>query len=246
MTSKGGGMAILLQNGINFQHRKDIEVFKEKLVESIVVEVVSKDGKKIIMGSMYRPPNTDLTKFRTTVNALTSKSIEEKKELIVGMDHNLDVLKCGLHRQTQLFFDDLLDKNILLTITHPTRITDNIATLIDYIFVSEKLHKYFESAVILDDISDHLTSLALLKQTKLLDNKPIEFESWNLTANKVKVINQELLRVDWTRHLSTENSSNNFDLLLAKVNEIMDATSPLKKIQIAAKRKYIEPWMTRV
>ena len=50
-------------------------------------------------------------------------------------------------------------------------------------------------------MTDHLPSLALLKQTNLLDNKPIEFESWNLTASKVKMINQELLKVDWTKTL---------------------------------------------
>ena len=44
------------------------------------------------------------------------------------MDHNLDLLKCGLHRQTQLFFDDLLDKNMLPMITQPTRVTENTAT----------------------------------------------------------------------------------------------------------------------
>ena len=129
--------------------------------------------------------------------------------------------------------------------TRPTRITQSTATLIDNIFVSEKLHKYFEPAVILDDISDHLPTLDLLKQTELLDNKLIEFESCNLMASKVKMINQELLKVDWTRHLSLENSSDNFDLFLAKVNEITGSISPLKKFHISAKRKYIEPWMTQ-
>ena len=51
--SKGGGTAILLQNGINYKRRKDIEVFKEKCVESTIIEIIAKDGKKIIVGSMY-------------------------------------------------------------------------------------------------------------------------------------------------------------------------------------------------
>ena len=102
--SKGGGTAILLRNSINYKRRKDIEVFEEKCVESTIIEITTKDGKKIIVGSMYHPPNTDPTNFRTVINMISSNFLKEKKEIILGMDHNLDLLKGGTHRQTQLFF----------------------------------------------------------------------------------------------------------------------------------------------
>ena len=160
--NKGSGTAILLQNGINYKRRKDIEVFKEKSVESTIIEITAKDGKNVIVGSMYHPPNTDPTNFRIAINTISSTSLKEKKEIILGMDHNLDLLKSGSHKQTQLFFTDLLEKNIYPTVTRPTRICQNTATLIDNIFVSRNLHKYFESSIILDDISDHLPLLVLL------------------------------------------------------------------------------------
>ena len=194
---------------------------------------------------MYRPPNTDPSKFRNDVNMITSNFVMEKKEIILGMDHNLDILKCGLHKHTQLFLDDLLDKKIYPTITRLTQICHNTATLIDNIFVSERLHKYFESAIILEDISDHLLTLALLKQTKLVDDKPIELDSRKLNPERIKVIKQKLLLVDWTRHLNADNCSDNFDLFLSKLNEIMDSVSPITKVRISAKQKYIKPWMTR-
>ena len=153
--SKGGGTAILLRNGINYKRRKDIEVFKEKHAETTIIEIIAKDGKKIIVGSMYRPLNTDPMNFRIAINTISSTSLKEKKEIILGMDHNLDLLKSGIHKQTQLFLSDLLEKNIYPTITRPTRICQNTATLIDNVFVSKNLHKYFESSIILDDISDH-------------------------------------------------------------------------------------------
>ena len=56
------------------------------------------------------------------------------------MDHNLDLLKCNVHKQTQALLDGLTDKNLLPTITRPTRITQNTAPLLDNIFVSERLH----------------------------------------------------------------------------------------------------------
>ena len=71
----------------------------------------------------------------------------------------------------------MTDKNLLPMITRPTCITHSSATLIDNIFHSEKLYRFYESAIILDDMSDHLPMVALLKQTKLLDKEPLEFES---------------------------------------------------------------------
>ena len=72
------------------------------------------------------------------------------------MDHNLDLLKLNTHRHTQHFNEIMLENNLLPTITRPTQITQSSATLIDNIFVSENLHRFFESAVLLEDISDHL------------------------------------------------------------------------------------------
>ena len=111
--------------------------------------------------------------------------------------------------------------------------------------MSKNLHKYFESSIILDDISDHLPLLVLLKQTKLLDNKPINFESRKLNENTIRLIKQKLFQVDWTKILNATNCSDNFDLFSSKLNEIMDSASPLMKVKISAKRKYCEPWMTR-
>ena len=163
----------------------------------------------------------------------------------MGMDHNFDLLKMGIHKHTRTFLEDLVDKNIMPTITHPTCITQNTATLIDNIFESEKLQKSFESAVVLDDISDHLPTLALLKQTKLLDKKLLEFESHNLSREKVNKIKNMLYQIDWTRHLTANDCSRNSDFFLTKDNDIMDTVSPLKTIRISAKRKYVEPWMTQ-
>ena len=118
--SKDGGTAILLQNGINYKRRKDIEVFQEKCVESTIIEIIAKDGIRIIVGSMYRSPNTDPIDFRNTINMISSNSLEEKKEIILGMDYNIDLLKSGIHRQTQFFVNDLLEKNIYPTITRHT------------------------------------------------------------------------------------------------------------------------------
>ena len=147
------------------------------------MEVLAKNGWKIIVGSMYRPPNTE--SFNKKLNDLTSKiKLENDKEVIIGLDHNLDLLKSLTHKHTQQFIEEMIEKCLLPTITCPTRITNSTATLIDNIFVSEKLHQFYESAILLDDMLDHLPTLVLLKQTKLLYKEPLEFESRNLSEKR--------------------------------------------------------------
>ena len=160
----GGGVAILVHDGIIHKRRRDLDTFDEKIVESVFIETISKSGKKIIIGSIYRPPNVNPNLFITTVMELTSK-LEQKSDIILGMDHNLDLLKLNTHRHTQSFYEIMLENSLLPTITQPTHITQSLATLIDNIFVSENLHRWFKSAILLEHISDHLPTLALLKQT---------------------------------------------------------------------------------
>ena len=125
---------------------------------------------------MYRLPNTDISQFSTNITNIISQArmVNGKSlpELIIGMDHNIDLLKGSCHNPTHQFIMDLTDIDLLPTITRPTRITNHSATLIDNIYVSDQLHRNFESAIIIHDLSDHLPSLVMLKQTKLLSKEP--------------------------------------------------------------------------
>ena len=153
--------------------------------ESTFIEITSKTGRHI-MGSLYQSPSTTTNHLQRHINDTVSKVKSEKgsKQLIMGMDHNLDLLKSAHSNQTKDFLENFLEKNIVPTITRPTRITNTSATLIDNTFISEELQKNFASTILVEDISDHLPSLTLLRQTKLCDKKPLEFESRNLTDDK--------------------------------------------------------------
>ena len=51
-----------------------------KEVETIYIEIPSKCGKKIVMGSLYRAPNTNSTNFTTQLNVVIDKIQQEKGE----------------------------------------------------------------------------------------------------------------------------------------------------------------------
>ena len=91
---------------------------------------------------------------------------ENITETILGMDHNLDLLKASSHKITQEFIDLNFNNNLLPCITRPTRITKTSATLIDNIFVSQTLHKSFDSCILINDLSDHMPSLLNIHDQK--------------------------------------------------------------------------------
>ena len=164
-THKGGGTSILIRNDIPLKRRHDLETFMEKEIESTYIKITANNGKQFVVCSLYCSPNTPeeplLNHVREILNKIKTKKSHE--EIIIGLDHNLDLLKSDQYNLTSKFLELMLDHSMLPTITRPTRITSNSATLIDNVFISEKLQKIFDSCVLINDMSDHLPTLTLLK-----------------------------------------------------------------------------------
>ena len=103
-------------------------------------------------------------------------------------------------------------------------------------FISENLHRLFESAILLEDISDHLPTLALLKQTRMTIKAPLTFESRNLSESKLRQINHDLHQMDWISTLDSSDVNDNFDNLMLNIHSIIDKYIPVKQVRISAKR----------
>ena len=146
---------------------------------------------------MYRPPNTQVEQFSNHIKDITnqarSTSGKLMPELVIGMDHNIDLLKGMHHAPTHGFIELMSELNLLPMITRPSRITHHSATLIDNIYVSEQLHRSFESIIIIDNMSDHLPLVTMLKQTKVLNKEPIIFLSCCLNEDKLKKVSHLLM-----------------------------------------------------
>ena len=65
------------------------------------------------------------------------------------MDHNVDLLKGNLHTPTHNFIENVTNLNLYPTITRPSRITHHSAMLIDNIYVSDQLHRSFDSMLLI-------------------------------------------------------------------------------------------------
>ena len=145
------------------------------------------------------------------------------------MDHNMDLLKGLTHHPTHSFMDETAEAKLLPTITCPSRITTNSATLTDNIYISEKLHRSFDSTLLINYMSDHLPLIIMLRQTRILSKEPLTFESRCLNDKKLKDVNDVLMNNDWIGllHGTTDEKFNQF---CATVNEALDKVAPKKTV----------------
>ena len=166
-------------------------------------------------------------------------------ELILGMDQNIDLLKSNEHTNTRKFLDIILDSGLWPVITRPTRITQRSATLIDNIYISKNLQHKFDSAILVDDISDHLPLVALLRQTKITDMSPIEFMSHSLNNTKISRIHLKLHTTDWNGLLNSDDINDNTNRFMSELEAVMNTEAPLQTIRISGKRCYKKPWIMK-
>ena len=153
----GGGVSVLVNSKLRSRERHDLSIHTE-IFEYIVVELKT-NNNNILMVSGYRPPNYNIkTSLKEYDKILKSLKQHKHHELIIGLDHNYDLLKSAHNTNTGQFLNLNIDNDLTPCITKPTK----TATLIDNVMISNKLSCGFTPYVLLDDISDHYPCLVLL------------------------------------------------------------------------------------
>ena len=211
--------------------------------ESCLIEL--KVGKcDFIIGSCYRPPNTDIWRFTKDYKDLLRILRKTKgKHIILGMDHNIDLLKTATHQGTQSFLETNLKEGMYPTIMCPTRITKSTAMLLDNIFINEELHSDDPSYILIDNISDHLPCSVVLQNIQRNPKEGMEIESRNLKF--LPRLIEELQNYDWSS-LNTPDSrvSERFDKFHHIIMEKIDHFVPITSKHIVYHKLRKEPWVS--
>ena len=134
---KGGGVDVLISQELQCRMRNDLSLNVPNF-ESITIELKTNSDSAFVC-TVYRPLNSSGKEFLKHYQRLLKKfNASQLERLIIGLDHNLDFIKHDKHPPTKEFININLDKNLIPTITKPTRITKNSATLIDTIIVGRQ------------------------------------------------------------------------------------------------------------
>ena len=157
LNKAGGGVSLFIKKGIEYNKRSDLQ-FTTTTMESLFNEIdkeVFRSSNNIIIGVVYRPPNTDVDEFSDHMSNIVSILKTERKSCYLLGDFNLNLLNADTHSPTQEFIDLMYSDSLFPTITKPTRVTSHSATLIDNIFCNNILNEQALSGILYTDISDH-------------------------------------------------------------------------------------------
>ena len=65
-TKTGGGVGMFISSVINFHVRNDLNLQRDGVLESIFVKTSLRKNEKIIIGTIYRPPNSNFNELKQT------------------------------------------------------------------------------------------------------------------------------------------------------------------------------------
>ena len=135
----GGGVGVYVDQRFDSEVIENLSLFIPGLIESIFLKVKLSATKYVIIGNIYRPPQSTIKLFNfhlnsilNEINSVTDKSMEN---LIITGDFNIDLLKINQNNDISSYLEIMLNNELFPTISKPTRINVNSATLIDHIFV---------------------------------------------------------------------------------------------------------------
>jgi exonuclease III len=241
---RGGGASLFVKNDIDYIVRNDLTEMTTSR-ECIFIEVnkrVFQTDNNVVIGVLYRIPNTDIKSFNDYIDKLYVNINREKKILYLMGDTNINLLNTDSHNGTSEFVDINFSHLVLPLINRPTRITDTSSTLIDNIFTNNVTTEKF-TGILLTGITDHLPVFMIEKQFKLQRNKCPSF-IFKRIYNEINNENyMEMIRnTDFTSVLNSDEAQSAFTKFHTLISYCYNKSFPLTRLKVNYKNR--KPWLT--
>ena len=197
--ARGGGIGLLFDSSLNLniKARPDLACEDTTVMESMFVQLPQKNSKDIIIGVIYRPPNTDVNLFLSALAVILEVINSENRSCYLAGDFNIDLLNCKQHHG-QSFLDQLFSFGFYPRIDRPTRITDTSATLIDNIFTNVH-NSELTFGVWIADVSDHLPVYVIMPcLNRRVSREPKYVYKRIYSEDKMIQFRDALCGIDWS------------------------------------------------
>ena len=104
---------------MNYKSRNDQNIYKEKLQESIFIEVLSETNKNTAVGCIYKPPDLTTQNFNFDyLQSLIDKLSIENKNIILLWDFNIHLLHYESNNPTREFIDLMFSASLTLKLLY--------------------------------------------------------------------------------------------------------------------------------
>ena len=239
----GGGVALYVPRCFEFIVRGDLNYMNTD-IESLFIEISIPQNKNIVVGVIYRPPNSNLNEFLSNLTNIINNPLLANKDSFIMGDFNIDLLKHANSHLSQEFLDIFLSASFLPLISKPTRVANHSATLIDNIFCNTL--PLPDSAIILSDITDHYPITTHFSITPPITKTHPLPKRRRATQENLASLSASLENADWSSVYNSNNVNLSFDNFLNVFNEHLDIHIPrLKDNRVNYKNSPRLPWISK-
>ena len=220
---KGGGVALYINNRIQYQIIDNLSINIDNCLECIAVKLLLKQN--VIVSSIYRQPNSKINYFTNLIDSMF-RSI--KGILFLCEDFNINLLDYKLNNHTQNFVDLLFSMSLFPLINRPTRLSNQHASIIDNIFTNA-INKNINCGIIMDDISDHFPIFCIseLDVKKQLNNNNELFYREN-TNDNIKKLNNFLTLQNWQTVYNANNVNESYNNFIEIFLHLYNISCPIR------------------
>lgn len=195
-----------------------------------------------ILGIYRTPSQSNTSPFTTSLDTFLTSN-RTKQPIIIG-DLNINIHESA---QNNTYSDDYLtmlsSHGYIQCIHNYTRTTETSNTLIDHIFIPNKMFKPDIAAFVLETtVTDHFSQLIIIPNSSVEQPKP------SSTTQEIKRIDYEALNnalraETWENVLEIEDANNAYTCFEKTYKQHIDEHTNFKTRKITNKHKHLKPWM---
>ena len=227
----GGGVAVYIKENITFKRLLEFEY--DSQLELIWTEIKTLDGK-VLMCTVYRPPNDNEFWDRLEENIEHVKSVSKTQNMLILGDMNADF---GTVNGEKLL-DLCKHYNFNFHITEPTRITDTTRTCLDQIltnFPNFVCDSFVEPPV---STNDHST-VGIKLNFRIPKEYPYHRLIWQYSKGDYDGFRSAIMSTNWNECFVTDNIDIVCKSWTEKLLSLARAFIPSKKVLLRPNDK---PW----
>lgn len=252
---RGGGVGFLLSKDLKFTILEEISVFREKIFESLFLEVELPNKSKIIIGNIYRSPcllngltsNQKLDIFLEILSNISDKISNMNKRCYLVGDFNLDLLKFNYHEKTSEFIDIMFASGYIEVINHPTRLSFNnnhtSSSLIDHIWTTN-ISNNFYSGILTTYISDHFIIFIDLSTKKSKEKSKTKL-CRNFSDINIERFKENLSELSFQEVLEIEDAQGSYESFHQTFYGLFELHFPERYIKFNKNIHKIQSWMSK-
>ena len=238
---RGGGVGAYVRNDMNYVRRN----FSIAHAESLWLVVSDSNTNVLVIGVIYRKPNTNINEFQSSLMNVLDELHVGKTDVVLLGDFNIDLLRVNSNARVEEYLHTMECVGMQQIIASPTRVSSTTSTLIDHIYTnctSNTIH----AGVIETDVSDHFPEFVLFQNCSFVEkHKPIQRIVRTFKHFDIESFHSDLSNVNWEQIYKYDDVNVAYTAFYNILIQICDKHAPFI-LYNASRKKHIpkSPWIS--